>query len=139
MKGDFAGERGLEHWELVRRLSSRRHDMSCRRCCGHNAWLHLAERFPGCSPLSGFAEPPFGDGSAIAQEIEMVGPVPHHAHALVPIFTARLGAANGFAVAVRKLALNRVGMPKPHLIEQLRCHGAKAVAGHFVLSVAHPA
>ncbi|MBB3450976.1 hypothetical protein FHT51_003653 [Novosphingobium sp. BK352] len=36
-----------------------------------------------------------------------------------------------------KLTLNGISNPKPHLIEQCRGHGAKAMGGHLVLAVSH--
>jgi hypothetical protein len=73
---------------------------------------------------------------AITQEIEMIGPMLHHADALVPIFSARVSAADGIAIAMRQLTLDGVGMPQSHLVEQSRGHRPEPVAGHFMLCIA---
>lgn len=67
----------------------------------------------------------------------MVGPMLHHANALVPIFSSRIGAAHRVVVAMSELPLDRVGMPLSHFIEKRRRSCTKAVAGHFVLGKAH--
>lgn len=46
---------------------------------------------------------------------------------------------NRVVVAVGKLSLDGVRVPQPHFIQQRGGHRPEAVAGHFILCVAHPA
>jgi len=74
-----------------------------------------AIRGGGTAKLSGslascFAEFAGDDLLPVAQEVEMVRPVLHHAHPLVPIFAPRIGTAHGVVVAMGKLALDRIGV-----------------------------
>lgn len=57
----------------------------------------------------------------------MVGPVLHHTDALLPIFSARIGAAHRIVVTMSELPLDRVGMPLSHFIEKRRRRCTKAV------------
>ncbi len=50
------------------------------------------------------------DFRAIAELVEMISPVLHHAHALIPIFAARIGAAPHRRVEVGELLLYGVGV-----------------------------
>lgn len=65
----------------------------------------------------------------------MLGPVAHHAHTFFPILSACVGAAHGIVVAMRKLTLDCVGMPKAHFVEQGRRHGPEAMPGHLMLGI----
>ena len=62
----------------------------------------------------------------------MVGPVLHHAHTLVPILATGIGSTDGIVVAVGELSLDRIGVPKAHLIQQRCGHCAEAVSGQPV-------
>jgi len=95
---------------LIRQLTGRRgpSDVRYRRA--------LAVSGEGTVKLSGglllrLPELAGNDLLPIAQEIEMIGPVLHHAHPLIPIFAPRIGTAHGIVVAMGKLALDRVRMP----------------------------
>jgi len=70
-----------------------------------------------CPYLLEFAREQF---RTVAQKIEMVGPVLHHAHPFVLIFTTRVSAPHGAVLAMGKLALDRVGMPQAHFVQERR-------------------
>ncbi len=62
-------------------------------------------------PLLPFGLPKFAlqDSCPVAQKLEMVGPVLHHAHAFVPILATGVGSTDGI---VRELPLDRVSVPQ---------------------------
>jgi len=74
--------------------------------------------------------------STITQPVEIVRPVLHHFNALVPIFAARISPSDLIGIHVSKLALDRVGIPLPHSVEQRGNHRPEAVRGHLVGRVA---
>lgn len=67
----------------------------------------------------------------------MVRPVLHHADPLIPVLAASICPANSIVIAVGELALDRISMPKSHLVEQCCSHCPEAVTGHFILRIAH--
>src|SRR3546814_4815147 len=70
---------------------------------------------------------------SVAQAVELVRPELHHRNPLVPIFAARIGPAHAVAPDMGELALDRVGMEPPALIEQGRRHRPETMGGHLLL------
>lgn len=73
-----------------------------------------------------------------AELVEIVRPILHHADPLVPMFAARISAANCVALDMRELAFDRVGVPLTRLIEKGARHRAETMSGHFRTAIAQP-
>src|SRR3546814_20016662 len=54
---------------------------------------------------------------SVAQAVELVRPELHHRNQLVPIFTARIGPAHAVALELGELALDRVWLEPPALLD----------------------
>lgn len=70
-----------------------------------------AARFGRSAKIALFPEIPLYHLRAVTQEVQVIGPMLHHADSLIPIFAARVGAAHGIIVAMGELAFDSVRMP----------------------------
>lgn len=74
-------------------------------------------------------------GGPVSQLIEVIGPVLHHADSFLP---SCVSSANGIAVRVGELALDRIGVPIAHLIKQSCGQSPESVPSHFIFAKAKP-
>src|SRR3546814_244178 len=72
---------------------------------------------------------------AIAELIEIIRPVLHHAHTLIPIFAARVDSPRRVCIQMRELPLDRIGMPHAHLVEKSRGCRTEAMRGHLLAAI----
>ena len=72
----------------------------------------------------------------IAQFVEIVGPMLHHAHAFVPIFSARVDSACRIRIEVSKLPLDRIGVPQTRLVEESGGCRTESMRRHLLAAVA---
>lgn len=54
----------------------------------------------------------------IAQLVEIIGPMLHHANTLVPIFAAGVDPASSIGIEVCQLPFDRIRVPHSHLVEE---------------------
>src|SRR3546814_11783609 len=58
---------------------------------------------------------------SIAKLVQIVGPMLHHADALIPIFASRVDTAGRLGIEMGELPLDRLRVPHAHLVEERGC------------------
>jgi hypothetical protein len=91
-------------------ISGKRQRQRVLQRCGRfgRAWLpkKRSRILPHCQ-----SGPDLADPRSLAQRVQIIGPIGHQRHPLTPIVGAVVGAAHGIIIDMRKLCLDRIGVP----------------------------
>ena len=94
-----------------------------------------ASGFVTAAPATGMGssspEIPFQNLPTRLQAIKVIGPMPHHLDAFIPVSPAGVGASNIIGFDMSELALDGVGVPLPHFVQQCAGCRSESMGCHF--------